>query len=81
MIQRSTHTFLKDLQVGDSFGEIGFFTDNPRLLSAKSRDYCEFYVIEKKDFLKIAEDYIHAIVRVLKLTNLASLPYNQISHY
>jgi CRP-like cAMP-binding protein len=62
MIHRSTHTYFKDLTVGDNFGEIGFFTDNPRNLSVKSRDYCEFYVIDKSDFLKIAEDYIHAIV-------------------
>ena len=63
MIHRATHTYFLDLVVGDNFGEIGFFTDNPRLLSAKSRDYCEFYVIDKKDFIKIAEDYIHAIVK------------------
>ena len=64
MIHRATHSYLKELQIGDNFGEIGFFTDNPRLLSVKSRDYCEFYIIDKKDFLKIAEDYIHAIVRL-----------------
>ena len=65
MIHRTTHTFLIDLQIEDSFGEIGFFTDNPRLLSAKSRDYCELYIIEKQDFLRLAEDYIYTIVSML----------------
>lgn len=79
-MHRGTYTYLKDLGVGDSFGEIGFFTDNPRLLSAKSRDYCEFYIIDKKDFLKIAEDYIHAIVNMLPLTSIASLSHYQVSN-
>lgn len=67
MIHKTSHTFFKDLNPTDNFGEIGFFTDQPRLLSAKSRDYCELYVIDKRDFLKIAEDYIHAIVSLLGL--------------
>lgn len=62
MIHKATHTYFIDLRIGESFGEIGFFTDNPRLLTAKSRDYSELYVIDKKDFLKIAEDYISALV-------------------
>lgn len=62
MIHKASHTFFLDLQSDDYFGEIGFLTDNPRLLSAKSRDYTEIYIIKKKDFLKIAEDYIPAIV-------------------
>lgn len=70
MIHKKTHTFVLDLKQGDNFGEIGFFTDNPRLLSAKSRDYTELYVIDKSDFLRIAEDYIYAIVSSETLTHL-----------
>lgn len=62
MVHQQSHTYLNELRIGDSFGEIGFFTDNPRMLTAKSRDYCQLYVIEKKDFIKIAENYIKAIV-------------------
>ncbi len=58
MLHKASHTFILDLNKGDYFGEIGFFTDNPRLLSAKSREFTELYVIQKKDLLKIAEDYI-----------------------
>jgi len=39
MIHKATHTYLSELRVGDFFGEIGFFTDNPRMLTCKSRDY------------------------------------------
>eukprot|EP00347_Sterkiella_histriomuscorum_P000865 403374225 len=61
MIHKRTHTYLTELSVGDCFGEIGFFTDDPRMLTAKSRDYTQLYVIEKKDFMHIAENYITAI--------------------
>ncbi|CDW81481.1 UNKNOWN [Stylonychia lemnae] len=61
MIHKASYSYFIDLGVGDNFGEIGFFTDNPRLLSAKSRDYCELYCISKRDFVKVAEDYINGI--------------------
>lgn len=67
MIHKRSHTFFEDLNPEDNFGEIGFFTDQPRILSAKSRDYCDLYVIDKRDFIKIAEDYIHAIVITILL--------------
>lgn len=62
MVHKASYTYFTDLMVGDGFGEIGFFTDNPRTLTAKSDDYSELYVISKTDFMKIAEDYITAIV-------------------
>ena len=62
MIQKSTHSFIIDLIKGDYFGEIGFFSEMPRCLSCKSREYTELYCISNKDFLKIAADYISAIV-------------------
>lgn len=65
MLHKKSHTFLIDLQKHAYFGEIGFLTDNPRMLSAKAREYTELYVISKDDFLKIAEDYINAIVNGL----------------
>ena len=62
MIHKKSHTYLIDLMKDDYFGEIGFFTDNRRTVSAKSRDFTETYAIHKSDFLEIADDYIHAIV-------------------
>jgi CRP-like cAMP-binding protein len=62
MIHKESHTYILDLIKDQYFGELGFFTDNPRTLSAKSRDFTETYVINKTSFLKIAEDYIDAIV-------------------
>ena len=62
MIHKATHTFMVDLVKDDYFGEIGFLSGKPRMMSAKSRDYTECYVISKHDFLHIAEDYIDAIV-------------------
>ena len=67
MIHKSSHTYITDLAKDDHFGEIGFFTDNRRTLSAKCRDFTETYVIYKKDFLDIADDYISAIVIIFPL--------------
>ena len=70
MIHRASRTYITDLMKDDHMGEIGFFTDNPRSLSAKSRDFSECYIIYKKDFLELADDYISAIV---------SFPFNRFS--
>jgi CRP-like cAMP-binding protein len=45
----------------DYFGEIEFFSDEPRKLTARARDFSECYVISKEHFMHIAEDYINAI--------------------
>jgi CRP-like cAMP-binding protein len=75
----SSYSYFIDLRNTDNFGEIGFFTDKPRMITAKSRDYCELYCLHKKDFLKIAEDYIHAIVSITTIYLLSieksSLPH------
>lgn len=70
MIHMSSHSYFVDLKVTNNFGEIGFFTDNPRLITAKSRDYCELYCVHKRDFLKVAENHIHGIVIFLFFTNI-----------
>jgi CRP-like cAMP-binding protein len=64
MIHKESHTFLLDLVKDDYFGEIGFFTDQARTLSAKSRDYTDLYFLDKHEFLDIARDYLSAIVRL-----------------
>ena len=44
---------LKRLQPGEFFGEIGFFTGNPRLASARSRDFTTLFSIKRSDFIGI----------------------------
>lgn len=77
MIHKKTHSYMVDLVKDDYFGEIGFFTDNRRLMSAKSRDFTEVYAIYKKDFLEIAEDYIHVIVNKYLIITLVIISLNK----
>eukprot|EP00347_Sterkiella_histriomuscorum_P006811 403351340 len=49
--------FVKD----DYFGEIAFFTDEPRCATMKSRDFTDVYLIERDLFLEIAEEYDEVI--------------------
>jgi CRP-like cAMP-binding protein len=65
MLHKASHTFLIDLNKSDYFGEIEFFTEEPRIITAKSREYTEVYAIHRKDFLRIAEDYITTIVTII----------------
>ena len=62
MVQKKSNTFFIDLIKEEYFGEIEFFTDEPWKISARSRDFTECYIINKKDFISIVEDYIAAIV-------------------
>ena len=50
------------VQKDDYFGEIEFFSDIDRICSSKCRDYVDFYVIKKKDYLELAEDNYKASV-------------------
>jgi hyperpolarization activated cyclic nucleotide-gated potassium channel 2 len=45
MIHKQTHTFITDLHHEDYFGEVGFLKNEPRSLSAKSRDFTEVFTI------------------------------------
>ena len=58
MIHKQTHTFIKDLVGREYFGELGILWDQPRCLSARSRDFTEVFILNKEDFLHISENYI-----------------------
>lgn len=45
------HTFVKKLNSGSFFGEMSFFTANPRELSIKSSDFTVLLKIKREDFL------------------------------
>ena len=46
---------LKNLDVGENFGEIEFFTGNLRLVSAKSRSFTTLLAINREEFLEILQ--------------------------
>jgi CRP-like cAMP-binding protein len=54
MIHKASHTYMKELYKDDYFGEVEFFTDESRKLTARTTDFSECYVISKKNFLFIA---------------------------
>jgi hypothetical protein len=54
MIHRHTHTYFIELTKDEYFGEVEFFTEQPRMISARSRDFTECYTIDNRDFLRIA---------------------------
>ena len=43
--------------IGDMFGEIGFFTDNPRVSSIKSIDFVYVYKLVRKDFIVLLHNF------------------------
>lgn len=67
MVHKQTHTFLVDLQKENYFGEVGLLTGDPRSLSAKSRDFTEVFILKKRDFNLVSENYIDAIKILRKI--------------
>lgn len=53
-IHKRTHTYLDDLIRDEYFGEIGFFTDQPRCATMKSRDFIELFELSSEVFLEVA---------------------------
>ena len=44
---------VKELAVGEHFGEIGFFSGKARSLSAKSKDFTTLFSINRKEFIEV----------------------------
>lgn len=57
MIEKVSYTFLCNLGVNQAFGEIAFFSDLPRTLSATSIDYTDLSVLKKDSFLHLALEF------------------------
>lgn len=57
VIHKRTHSYLDDLIREEYFGEIGFFSDNPRCATIKSRDFTELFVLDADTFLEVAEHF------------------------
>jgi CRP-like cAMP-binding protein len=52
LLQKDTRTYIKDLSIGNIFGEIGFFSGQPRTITARSRGFSELMYLSQYDFLK-----------------------------
>eukprot|EP00347_Sterkiella_histriomuscorum_P023751 403333513 len=55
VLHRKTHTYLDDLSVDDYFGEISFFTEQPRTTSVKARDFTSVIYLDRTSYLYSAE--------------------------
>lgn len=53
IMQKETKTYIKDLTVGSIFGEIGFFSGQPRTITTKSRGFSELMYLNQADFIKV----------------------------
>jgi len=62
IIHKKSHTYITDLEKDSYFGEISFFTEDPRTCTVKSRDFTDVYTLKRDQFLEIAADYPEAIV-------------------
>ena len=55
IMQKSTHTYIKELLVDEYFGEVAFFSDLNRQATARSRGFTEVLSLNKEQFLETAE--------------------------
>ena len=61
IMQKKTHTYIKELQVDEYFGEISFFSKLNRHATARSRGFTEVLSLNKEDFIDTAQNqYIEA---------------------
>lgn len=54
ILQKATHTYIKELQVDEYFGEIAFFSDISRQATARSRGFTEVLSLNKGSFIDTA---------------------------
>lgn len=57
LIHKKTSTFIKELGSDDFMGECAFFTNKPRKVSARSKNFTDVITLSKHDFLMTAEDF------------------------
>ena len=54
IMQKKSHTYIKELQVDEYFGEISFFSDLNRTATARSRGFTEVLSLNKESFTETA---------------------------
>ena len=60
VLHRKTHTYLEDLEANDYFGEISFFTEEPRVASVTSRDFTSTVTLCRTAYFMAAIDFDEA---------------------
>lgn len=55
IMQKSTHTYIKELLVDEYFGEVAFFSDLNRQATARSRGFTEVLSLNKESFRETAQ--------------------------
>ena len=55
IMQKLTHTYIKELQVDVYFGEVAFFSDLNRQATARSRGFTEVLSLNKESFIDTAQ--------------------------
>mmetsp|Transcript_26768 Transcript_26768/g.25790 ORF Transcript_26768/g.25790 Transcript_26768/m.25790 type:complete len:548 (+) Transcript_26768:611-2254(+) len=61
IMQKKSHTYIKELQIDEYFGEISFFSELNRQATARSRGFTEVLSLNKESFLGTAELYPEAL--------------------
>ena len=59
IIQKSTHTYIKELAVDQYFGEIAFFSGLNRTATARSRGFTEVLSLNKQSFIETASQLMY----------------------
>ena len=70
LIVRSSQTFIRSLFQGEYFGEVGFFSDKPRVCTASSKHFTEALVLRNTDFINAALEY-EDVVRMIETIQLS----------
>ena len=52
-----TNFVFKTLGVDSYFGEISFYSDQPRTASARSVDFANLFIIKRQDFIKLINNF------------------------
>ena len=59
------------MKEGEIFGELAFFTGNPRVCNAKCKDFSTLLLIKREDFLKVLsynpEDYVYIYILLISM--------------
>ena len=57
LLHLETHTYLKELKEGDSFGEAGFFSRLTRWATAKSNSFSEILVLNSQQLDRVLDEH------------------------
>ena len=60
MIHKQSYSFVIELAVESTFGEIGVFRNDKRILTARAMDFTIVYFIKKDHFYKIVKNFTKA---------------------